>query len=1662
MKTKISKISKISKMSKIVFSFIFICLSLVVVTNVGALTFNGFQYEYTEDETGVIITGYIGSDTEIIIPDTIDEKPVIEIADNAFVSNTTMTKITFGANVTRLGDQALYKCTGLTGTIELPTNITTIGEDAFKYTSLDKVIHNSKIVYGKTADGLMYEPNDDYTEMSITGHYLDNKNGLNIPSEIEGMPVTTIKAYAFAEKENIKGELTLPNTLKIIEKSAFEETGLSGDLVIPDSVTYVGEYAFWYNENMRSSITLSKNLTELTSHSFGNNNFSGQLVLPEKLTTIGDHAFSDCEEFRGDLVIPNSVTYIGKFAFSTFGLDIDTVHQGVGKLILNEGLEHIDDGAFNGATFNGTLDLPSTLTRIGENAFCNNNLLTGNLIIPENITVIESQAFYCCSGFDGILKLPSKLTRIESYAFKSCSGLTGKLTLPSTLERIDGDAFNNCTGFRGNLTIPQKVTEIGEGAFWGCTGLTGNLIIPDNVTILGSGAFAFCTGFDGTLYISKNLKAIKWATFERCEKLTGDITIPNSVTSIGDEAFLDCTGFNGILTIGNSVQEIGKNTFFNKENKPNSITKIQFTGNAPVVIGTNAFPLDTVYYVEGSVGYENIGYKTVPYTSNDENIVWMKDLVIDEIQPEIYSKYEIEPKLTVRDGDKVLVLDTDYTVKYSNNVEVGTATVTITGIGYYLGNTTTNFNITYNMRDVSVEKIADQVYTGKEITPKVVVTHNSATLQEGIDYTLSYSNNVEIGKGTITITGIGKYSRTKQVNFNIKRDINDYTVLAIDNQVYTGSEIKPNITVKDGDKTLYGGYKVTYTNNIEKGVATVTITGTNDNIGTREVSFVIGTDIKNVNVEPIGDAVYSGSPVEPKFNVKDGDKGLIEGVDYILTYSNNNAVGTATVKVKGIGQTYAGTKSVSFKIYGDISVAEVSKIETQTYTGSKINPSTTLTLNGKTLYYGVDYDRVITNNINAGVATITYTGIGDYRGTKTVTFNIVGQDISTLIFGEVNSVEYTGKEITPKITIRTANYTTLVEGTDYTLAYSNNVNVGTATITITGKGNYTGTKVVTFKIVEPEVVLVDIVIATVNAIENKTYTGAAITPNPVVKVGSTTLVENTDYTLTYSNNVNVGQATITITGKGNYTGTKVVTFKIVEPEVVLVDISTATVNAIADKTYTGVGITPKPVVKVGSTTLVEGTDYTLTYSNNVNVGTATITITGKGNYTGTKVVTFKIVEPEVVLVDISTATVNAIADKTYTGVGITPKPVVKVGSTTLVEGTDYTLTYDSNVNVGTATITITGKGNYTGTKVVTFKIVEPEVVLVDISTATVNAIADKTYTGVGITPKPVVKVGSTTLVEGTDYTLTYDSNVNVGTATITITGKGNYTGTKTVTFKIVKAETEDYGYVNFSLDKTVSYDRGTVTVRIIAAKAITDYEIVLTLDNITENITIVNKLAGSNAKIKGNTVTMYMIQLTSQADKTIYPAGTVLAEITYKIPDGYFEANKGFDGTAIVVNTCAIRITDNAVNYEYSLTENVTVKEINIQEVLQETLKKITIDNNTVDHIKVSLEQSTGLTVIIKDKDGNTLDTTDKMGTGTTVAIVDEKGNTISTQTVSIHGEIDGDGEVNFFDIITMISLIYDTEDYVWEEAFRSAAKFGEEGEPNFFDIMNLIQHIYE
>lgn len=171
---------------------------------------------------------------------------------------------------------------------------------------------------------------------------------------------------------------------------------------------------------------------------------------------------------------------------------------------------------------------------------------------------------------------------------------------------------------------------------------------------------------------------------------------------------------------------------------------------------------------------------------------------------------------------------------------------------------------------------------------------------------------------------------------------------------------------------------------------------------------------------------------------------------------------------------------------------------------------------------------------------------------------------------------------------------------------------------------------------------IDLSSSSVSEISSKTYTGSAIEPSFTVTLNNKILKENEDYTVTYSNNISIGTAKILIKGIGNYVGEKTITFKIVAPTTSKINLSSASVSEISSKSYTGSAIKPSVTVKVNGKTLSLNKDYTVTYSNNISVGTAKILIKGTGNYTGEKTITFKIIPKKISKVSLSKKTTNSL------------------------------------------------------------------------------------------------------------------------------------------------------------------------------------------------------------------------------------------------------------------------------------------------------------------------------------------------------------------------------------------------------------------------------------
>lgn len=421
-----------------------------------------------------------------------------------------------------------------------------------------------------------------------------------------------------------------------------------------------------------------------------------------------------------------------------------------------------------------------------------------------------------------------------------------------------------------------------------------------------------------------------------------------------------------------------------------------------------------------------------------------------------------------------------------------------------------------------------------------------------------------------------------------------------------------------------------------------------------------------------------------------------------------------------------------------------------------------------------------------------------------------------------NGYTYTGSAIKPSVRVYDGTKL-LTEKKDYSISYSNNTNVPKdesakqPTIKVAGKGNYSETQEVTFRILPKDISDSDLTADDIYVM----YTGKVQTKVPVLKWGKKKLTRSNnpralkDYMVFYEEDQvdgssfrNPGKYVITLLGTGNYTGMRTVTENILDKNTEYLA-SKLTVTMTNKKLqYTGEAITAEDiglVVKSGKTLLTEGTDYELIYRDNVEVGTATVTVKGLHGYVGTKAVTFKITGVPMSKVKLANPITNleykaGITEYTQSGCKLTYsyKDAAKESHTDLLaEGTDYTVSYLNNTKVGTAKIVFTGKGKYTGTLAKNFKITQST----EFNSDTVKALYKGTeltsnttipYSKGGVKPEITVKIGDTELVNGTDYKVSYKNNsklydgsdVRAKAPTLTITGKGNYKGTITKTFKI--------------------------------------------------------------------------------------------------------------------------------------------------------------------------------------------------------------------------------------------------------------------------------------
>ena len=746
----------------------------------------------------------------------------------------------------------------------------------------------------------------------------------------------------------------------------------------------------------------------------------------------------------------------------------------------------------------------------------------------------------------------------------------------------------------------------------------------------------------------------------------------------------------------------------------------------------------------------NEGFATyTPADTNNYNTVENLSVPVAVSAKTITDTMVTVPADFTYNGSNIVVLvegcskETDYDVEFKRGeattddlASAGTITVIVTGTGNYTGTVTKNVTIGRKEITITGAAIADIMY--QEGQTEYVLDVTGVTFKDVVEgETVDYTAKAELTGGITFEDGAAQTTADATVTVTLKND--NYTLKS------ATCPAKVNIV----KHTHVWGFSDT-----TEGDATITATCT----GTVGICPIQDKTVTLTLVAPEGDAlIYDGNA--KTVTVEQSTAGAVTGLPEV-TYTG------ATTDGKAIN---AGAYTATLTMGG--------KTATVSFTIGKADPTYTVPT-GLTATYGntladvklpagftwMDDTQVVgAVGNNKFVATFTPTDKTNYNIVKNVevTVAVSAKEITEAdVTFTADSVPYTGSEQKPTVTV-----SGLVEGTDYDVTYSADkmINVGTYTVTVTGKGNYSGVVSKTFTITAKEITEADVTVPA-----NVTYNGTSQTPNV------TTNLSNNDYTVIYKRGTevtedftNAGTITVTVVGKGNYTGEVSKEFTINK---LAISISGATItdlvfneNATAPGTLTVNGVAFKTSTGDTAVPLTLGTDYTATaaltgeYKIAQNVA-ATVTVTlENGNYT--------------------------LASTTFTNATVN-----------IVEHT-HAWTYTASGAAITATC---GNADTCPTKTVTLTLEKPENLTYD-SKAKV------------VTVKPSVEGVFTDLPE-VDYG--ESGNINAGEHTATLTYQGK---TATLDFTIdpkpISKDTVDVVFKAMTYDGSAQTPDGTVTTK---------------------------------------------------------------------------------------------------------------------------------------------------------------------------------------------------------------------------------------------------------
>ncbi len=1145
-----------------------------------------------------------------------------------------------------------------------------------------------------------------------------------------------------------------------------------------------------------------------------------------------------------------------------------------------------------------------------------------DLVMDDNIeSILTDRIFFQMTELSHV-RLSNTLKKLASTTFEECTSLT-EITIPASVEESGSGTFDRCSSLdtvnfaEGMVEIPAHIMEPNGSA----PNYAKTVNLPSTVKIIGEQAFCnqvylervnFAPGtvllkIENKAFYNTNLSDINLPKFAGKWYELGDTKkkFPKPPT-ISGLAFADIKNSDfETLIIPEGVGQLGelvtKQNKFKKIYLPKSIVKNGFAIDTFNNIGTTMKTITDIYYagsksdflkalnqsdaqaIQDGYGipewykYMRFGQAAVPVSgisvpSENLSMIKYKDDITDgdkEIieltitpQAHIGTKYAVsssdetvvEASLGSEDSDGRLPLTLTYHKK------TGTAQVTVSG-------GQASARITVSIKDKDAAEMPYITGSGKD--PGDAYTLNTSASNAQIFY---YINNSSTKTSFLTAPS----------NYTVSAKTGIY-------KAAMGAEYTdPIIVGKDLTATNHWVHAVVFKNGLKISDELVRELpyAEEDKAGdvdAKDLADLGGVDhipsglwVPDRQLNDIDRNIYTGIAFTiPSLRVYYGNKLLTLKKDYTLSYKQNTKVSSAsnkpTVTVMLTGD-YSGSRTYDFTI-SPLSVTE----DMVTYVHPNLSvkmskgapvpqtPDLKIKVADKQLKAGIDYS--VLYKTSSSTFSPTVTGPGNYQASVTFdgnysgnllinnAVNIIGpssvsiEKVTVSKIPDQNIKDYLGYDVKPVVKL-TYKGTELIEDTDYTLSYSHNYKeAGTGFITITGQNGYSGVRTIPFKI---NGIKLDKNNLTAVLLASYSYRGSPIDPTTYPSYSATCdgvpLTKNTDYTYTLSKNVNAGTATLTIFGKGIYEGKVSFNFTIKKTD--LTDSGTIKVRDISGTpwndssqfyTFIQKGVTPAILIyDENRDDYLTSADYSIKYMNNKQVASydamkgskdvaPAVIITGKGNYAGTITRKFTISKSNIGKLRME------LDDMVYTkSSNKYPRKVTILDSNgiALKEKTDYTLgnssgivyTYDEDTSI----TRIEGKGKNAVTKTY-FRYKDDPVEKDDIIPAEtvirVSAAGIGNYTGnisntftvagdsiknmrftllekeYAYTGKPIILSKDKIKVEiksGKYWAsvddpadaaryfdiIDYSNNVNRGTAKVTIRAKNGYAGKTTLSFKI--------------------------------------------------------------------------------------------------------------------------------------------------------------------------------------------------------------------------------------------------------------------------------------